>query len=114
MTVHVVTRHHGALDWLRSHGIRWDRHHERFDARDIKETDQVIGILPMRVAARICALGARYLHICINMPNDRRGSELTLEEMIQFGASLEEFRILMLPKPRMARYGAEVSLPADA
>lgn len=114
MTVHVVTRHPGALGWLRSQGICWDRHHERFDARGIKGTDQVIGILPIRVAARICALGARYYHICMNMPNDRRGSELTLEEMIQFGASLEEFRISRLPKPRMARYGAEVSRAVDA
>ena len=101
MTIHVVTRHPGALDWLRSQGVHWDRHHERFDGQEIKEADQVIGILPMKVAAQICASGARYHHICMDLPNDQRGSELSQEEMAQFGARLEEYRVAKIPWPRL-------------
>ena len=98
MTVHVVTRHLGALEWLRNRGIRWDRQHDRFDGQAIQKDDQVIGILPMRVAAEICSRGARYHHICVDLPNDRRGAELSRDDMEALGARLEEFLVIGVPR----------------
>ena len=99
MTIHVVTRHCGALEWLAQHGIWWDRHHRYLDLDCIKTGDQVIGILPMSVAASVCARGASYRHICLDMPDDCRGRELSSEQMAVYGAQLQQFVIVPQASP---------------
>lgn len=91
MTVHLVTRHTGAIDWLAAQGIQWDSSHAHLSLHDIKPGDTVVGILPLPKAAAVCARGARYLHICIDVPADRRGAELSLDEMLQMNPCLKEF-----------------------
>ena len=59
MTVYVVTRHAGAVDWIRratgAVDLRLLRH---LDAVDFQRGDKVCGVLPLSWAARICAVGA--------------------------------------------------------
>lgn len=93
VTIHVVTRHRGALEWLAKQGIRWDRQHDHLDEAAIESGDQVIGVLPMKLAAEVCARGARYHHICLDLPNEGRGLELSSDEMEALGARLQEFHV---------------------
>ncbi|MDT8438131.1 MAG: CRISPR-associated protein Csx16 [Wenzhouxiangellaceae bacterium] len=91
MTVHLVTRHQGAIDWLTSQGIQWDSCHAHLNIQDIARGDTVVGILPLPKAAAVCAKGARYLHVCIDVPADRRGEELSLAEMAHLSPTIREF-----------------------
>lgn len=94
MTVHLVTRHAGAVAWLASRGVEWDSTHAHLSVLDVEPGDTVLGILPLPKAAAICARGARYLHICLDVPADRRGEELSLDEMLQLKPFLKEFRAI--------------------
>lgn len=50
-------------------------------------------MLPVSLAAEVCAKGARYLHLTLDLPPTARGRELTAEEMDVRGARLEEYRV---------------------
>jgi CRISPR-associated protein Csx16 len=84
----IVTRHLGALEWLRKH------HPELGEAKvvshaspDDLQGNRVIGVLPVNLAA----LCAEYWHLSMQVPPEARGKELSAEEMEQFGCSIERF-----------------------
>ncbi len=93
MTTYFITRHTGALDWARRKGIEAERH-AHLDIEIICEGDRVIGTLPVHIAAEICARGAQYLHLSMNIPEQARGRELSVDEMEQFGACLVRYIIM--------------------
>jgi len=88
-SVVIVTRHAGAVEWLRlRHGItgRVITHAEATDVAD----KIVIGVLPLHLAA----LAARV--ISIDLPGlrpDQRGKDLTPDEMDEAGATLEIYHV---------------------
>jgi CRISPR-associated protein Csx16 len=43
------------------------------------------------MAARICARGARYFHLVVDMPRDLRGREMDAETLDALGAHLDEY-----------------------
>lgn len=90
----LVTRHEGAIKWYRQSG-HFARTIEmtHFDTAKVLPGDIVIGTLPMHQAAAVCAAGARYWHLALDVPPERRGGELTADDMRAFGARLEEFRL---------------------
>lgn len=92
MTAYFVSRHPGAAEWARRCGIP-ARRLEHLDPADVGPGDIVLGTLPVQMAAEVCARGGRYLHLCLDIPPDRRGEVLTAEEMDRFGARLEEYRV---------------------
>ena len=98
MTTWFVTRHEGALDWARQQGIINEQDEVRcvgeLSAQQVTLGDVVIGTLPVHLAGEICARGARYLHITMTVPAERRGNELSAEEMAAFGASCQQFHVL--------------------
>jgi CRISPR-associated protein Csx16 len=53
----------------------------------------VVGSLPVNLVADVCARGARYLHLSLDLPADARGIELTVETMRRYGARVEEYRV---------------------
>ena len=59
----------------------------------IRPSDVVIGALPVHLVAEVCARGGRYLHLTMNVPPEARGRELTADDMKQFGARLEEYKV---------------------
>ena len=97
MTVLVITRHPGALEWLASQGVQWDCHRARLDGIQVGKADEVIGILPFSTAAEVCAKGARYFHISMNLPDELRGAEMSAAEMQACGARLREFVVESIP-----------------
>jgi len=89
----LVTRHRGAIEWMRRCGIRFDTHETHLDAKKVRQGDTVIGTLPVHIAAEVCARGARYLHLSLNLPASWRGKELTVSNMTAAGAMVSEYLV---------------------
>ncbi len=86
-----VTRHPGAREWAEQQGIAVERFIKHLEPNAVKAGDVVIGSLPMNLVAQVCAKGARYLHLSLDLPIEARGRELTAEEMCCYGAHVEEY-----------------------
>ncbi len=93
MTTLFVTRHPGALDWARQKGIAWDEHVIHLDPSKVGAGDTVIGSLPVHLAAAICARGARYLNLSLDLPASLRGRELDAATLNACAARIEEYRV---------------------
>ena len=91
MTTWFITRHRGAVEWAARHGIVVDQWIVHLDPADVQAGDVVMGTLPVNLAAEVCARGARYLNLSLDLPADERGRELTADDLERYGATLEEF-----------------------
>ena len=78
MTTWFVSRHPGALHWMRQHGPVFDRHVPHLDPAQVQPGDTVIGTLPVNLAAQVCARGAAYWHLALEMPDRRAGANSAL------------------------------------
>lgn len=92
-TTWFVSRHPGAVAWAARRGIGVDRRLAHLDVAMVRPGDTVIGTLPVHLAAEVCARGARYLHLSLDVPPEARGRELTADDMERFGARLEEYEV---------------------
>jgi CRISPR-associated protein Csx16 len=52
-----------------------------------------MGTLPMHLAAAVCARGARFLALELELPPDFRGRPLSADDMEHLGARLVEYRV---------------------
>jgi CRISPR-associated protein Csx16 len=93
MTTWFITRHPGARDWAEQQQLGIDRYCLHLDPADVQAGDTVIGSLPVHLAAAVCAAGARYFNLSIDLPAEARGKELTAAELNEFNARLEEYQI---------------------
>lgn len=99
MTTYFVSRHPGALQWMQAHGPAFDRHLLHLEEAGLARLapgDSVIGSLPVHLAARVCAQGAAYWNLSLNMPAHARGQELSADELRHMGAALERFDVRKL------------------
>ncbi len=103
-TVWFVSRHAGAVEWAERRGIGVDRLVSHLDPTDIRPGDTVIGTLPVHLAAEVCARGARYLHLSLDLPPEMRGRDLSADDMDACNARLEEYGIQRVHSP-MGRKG---------
>lgn len=81
----IVTRHQGAVEWLRSQGITGDVLSHVTDVSQIAGK-RVVGALPLHLAVHAAAVGS------IDMPAlrpEQRGQDLTPAEMDAAGASIQ-------------------------
>jgi len=90
MTDIFVTRHAGAVAWAQAQGIT-ARVVAHLDLADIRPGDTVMGTLPIPMVAALCAKGARYLHLALDIPEEMRGRDLSADDMQRLGAELIEF-----------------------
>lgn len=93
MTIWFVSRHPGAIEWAQRRGMTVDRWAPHLDVAEIRAGDTVIGTLPVNLAAAVCAKGAIYLNLSLNLPHAWRGRELTADELEAADARLEQFVI---------------------
>jgi CRISPR-associated protein Csx16 len=93
MTTYFVTRHPGAIEWAAHRGLKVDKQLDHLDVALIEPGDTVIGILPVNLAAEVCARGGRFFNLSLTVPPEARGRELSADELGQFGAQLEEYRV---------------------
>ena len=103
MSTWIVSRHPGAVAWLRRH---YELEHARVVEHLVPDAivagDQVIGTLPVQLIAAVCQRGACYHHLQIPLTLAHRGRELDADELDALGASLECYS---------ARRGATQSIP---
>ena len=92
-TTWFVSRHPGAVEWARRKGLDIDRWEAHLDPAEVRAGDTVVGSLPANLAAGVCARGARYLHLSLDLPLAWRGRELSAAELEQAGASIEQFTV---------------------
>src|SRR5690554_1325849 len=96
MTTWLVSRHPGAVEWIRQQNISIDQQVAHLDIEQVHAGDCVIGTLPIQLAAEICARGARYLHLSVQLPFELRGQELDSHTLNRLGATLKEFSVKQL------------------
>ena len=92
MTHIFVTRHPGARAWAHTQGIA-ARQVTHLDPETVRGGDVVMGTLPVHIAAQVCARGARYLHLRLDLPPDLRGRDLSADDMTRAGARLEPYHL---------------------
>lgn len=91
MTTWIVSRHPGALEWLRRHGIVADQQVAHLDLDQIAAGDCVIGTLPVNLIAELCKQGANYFHLDLKLLPEQRGQELSADDMDAAGAKLVQY-----------------------
>lgn len=91
--IYAVTRHGGAKDWL-AQNVTVDVFLTHASASTFSPGDAVIGLLPVHLAAALTEKGVRYFHLCLDLPEDKRGVELSAEEMARYNPRLVEFSIV--------------------
>jgi CRISPR-associated protein Csx16 len=95
-TAFVVTRHAGAVRWLlprlrTSSNVKLMTHIDEDTV--FRPGDMVCGVLPIALAARICAQGARPFAIDVKLPPELRGQELSHEQLEALDARLVEYHV---------------------
>jgi len=97
MTVLFISRHPGAIEWATQQRLTIDRFLTHLDPGVVRQGDTVIGTLPIHLAAQVCEQGARYFHLALDLPDEMRGRELSVEEIAARNARLVEFAIQSIP-----------------
>lgn len=92
MSTYLITRHQGAVHWVKSQGIVVDEIIQHLELSSLKSGDVLIGTLPINLVAELGKIGVRYFHLTLNIPESLRGKELTLDEMNEVNAYLQEYR----------------------
>ena len=90
MKKYFISRHAGAAEWAKAQGVNCEVV-THFTA-DLLPCD-VVGTLPINLVADVNAAGGTYDHLTMVVPADRRGTELTADDMTSFGAKLERFNV---------------------
>lgn len=96
MTVWFVTRHPGAVAWAQRHGVRYDRHVEHIAVDEVKAGDTVIGVLPVNLAAAVCAKDARFFALEITVTRAQRGTELSADALEELQCQVRQYDVRML------------------
>ena len=97
MTTSFVSRHPGAIEWAARQHLHVDRLVPHLDLALVHSGDTVIGSLPVNLAAQVCAAGATYWHLSLELPVELRGRELSADDLEQLGARVEPFDIRAMP-----------------
>lgn len=93
MTTYFISRHQGAIDWIQQQGIIIDVWQTHFETNSVKAGDTVIGTLPINLVNQVNKQGGRYLHLKLALPAEKRGMELSAEDMQECHAQLIEYQV---------------------
>ena len=94
MSIYLVSRHLGAVEWMNHMGHHYDKHLTHLDNYDqLSAGDIVIGSLPINLAADLADRGVGYVHLSLSVPEHLRGRELSAEQLSHLDAKLEAFGV---------------------
>ena len=93
MSVWFVSRHQGAIEWIQKQNVKIDQFVTHLDAKKVQNNDIVIGTLPIHLAAEICAKGAKFYFLTVNVTKEQRGKELTYQQLMEQNCSIQPFYI---------------------
>ncbi|WP_048151080.1 CRISPR-associated protein Csx16 [Methanolacinia paynteri] len=92
----IVTRHPGAVEWLRSKGYTGNTL-PHIAEQDIRKGYIYIGVLPIPMVKKILDTGSRFILLVLpDIAFSQRGQEMSPEEMTGAGACLMEVRSIDL------------------
>ena len=94
MTTWFISRHPGAIEWIRSTNIHVDEYRDHLCIEEILKGDVVIGVLPLSLVAEVCAKGARFFGMEYTATRESRGKELTAETLQSMGCRLQEYLVV--------------------
>ncbi len=95
--IYLISRHQGAVHWLQQQIQEPCKLLERLkDDITFQPNDWIIGTLPTQKIADVCAQGARFFLIEMQVPDHLRGQELTYSDMIALNAKLVEYTVKKL------------------
>lgn len=63
------------------------------DPRILRPGDEVIGALPVHIAAEVWQNGAVYRHLRLDLPAEARGKHLSAEDMEHYGVRIETYYV---------------------
>lgn len=93
MTTYFISRHPGAIEWAARQHIQVDQRLAHLAPAILKAGDTVIGSLPVNLAAQVCAAGATYWHLSLELPVELRGLELSADDITRLGARVECYNV---------------------
>lgn len=94
--IYIVTRHEGAVEWLRSKGYEGSVTPHLEQGR-ITEGDVYVGVLPIPMVKTILDAGSRFILLVLpDVAYSQRGRSMTPEEMNRAGAHLIEVKDIEL------------------
>ncbi len=85
----IVARHTGLVEWLRLRGVIGEVIPHVTDPSQIRGK-VVYGVLPLNLAAEAAEVWVVDLP---NLPAAKRGQELSIQEMDEFGATLSGYKV---------------------
>ncbi len=98
MTIYLVSRHQGAVDWMTHMGYAYDKHLTHLqDYSALAAGDTIVGSLPINIVADLNALGVTYQHLSLYIPENLRGVELSAEQLSALNAKIETYQVTRLP-----------------
>lgn len=94
--IYIVTRHTGAVEWLRTKGYDGEVA-PHLDSDQIKGGNLYIEVLPIPVIKQILDAGSRFFLVVLpDVAFSQRGQEMSPEEMDRAGARLTEVKSIEL------------------
>ncbi len=94
MAYYLVSRHHGAVEWMDYMGYHYDRHLTHLhDYAMLNSGDTVIGSLPINIVADLNERGVCYQHLSLYVPESLRGMELSAVQLSELDAKLECYEV---------------------
>ncbi|MDP8101360.1 CRISPR-associated protein Csx16 [Phocoenobacter atlanticus] len=93
MKTYFISRHQGAIDWIKCQEVKIDHFIDHLNIDMIKRDDIVIGTLPIHLAAQVCEKGAKFYFLSVNVTKAQRGQELTAEQLKAQACQLQQFYI---------------------
>ena len=88
LTTWFVSRHPGAIEWMKKQNIHIDRWETHLDPERVQTGDTVIGVLPLNIVATICEKGAKFYALTMLVKQEQRGVELDASELTEIGCKL--------------------------
>lgn len=96
MTRWFISRHTGAIEWVKRRPLSIDRFVSHLDLAEVRPGDQILGTLPVELAAEVCRLGARFFALRLSVPAEWRGVDLTADDLEALQADFQEYQVIKL------------------
>jgi CRISPR-associated protein Csx16 len=96
MTRWFVSRHPGAIEWVKRKPLAIDRFVSHMNPAEARPGDQVYGTLPLELAAEICRNGAHFFALRVSVHAEKRGFDLTADELEALKADFQEYRVIKM------------------
>lgn len=98
MSIYLISRHQGAVEWMNHMGHHYDEHLTHLnDYVELSKGDVVVGSLPINIVADLAERGVSYMHLSLYIPEHLRGIELSAEQLSKLNARLEAYQVKRLP-----------------